>query len=125
MSIKNDHGLENLLHLDGDRYFIDDSGDYEVCFSAKKTKVSAEKPYGISYSLVLIDKHGDRLVGYDNAHAVPSGGGRSRKKTVTSDHKHIGDKVRPYKYQGAEKLMADFWKAVDKVLKEKVEDKEK
>ena len=54
MNIKDDHGLKNLLHLDGDRYFIDENGQYEVCFSAKKTKVSTEKPYGISYSLVVL-----------------------------------------------------------------------
>ena len=116
---KKDHGLEILLHLDSDRYFIDEDGDYEVCFSVKRTKISAGKPYGISYSLILIDRHGDRIVGFDNAHPVPDGKGRSRKKTVTFDHKHVRDRTNPYNYQGAVKLIADFWKEVDKILREK------
>lgn len=116
---KKDHGLETLLHLDGDRYFIDEDGNYEVCFSVKNTDVSTGKPYGVSYSLVLIDKHGERIVGFDNAHPVPGGKGRSRKKTVTFDHKHIRDRTSPYNYQGAQKLVVDFWKEVDKILKEK------
>ncbi len=117
MRKKRDHGLENLLHLDGDRYFIDEDGDYEVCFRVKETDVSEGIPHGISYSLVLINKKGERVVGFDNAHAVKSGGGRSRKKTVTYDHKHIGKKMSPYKYEGANKLIADFWEEVDKVIK--------
>lgn len=119
MASNKDYGLETLLHLDGDRYFIDEDGDYEVCFSVKKTSVSTSKPYGISYSLVLIDKHGERIVGFDNAHAVPDGKGRSRKKTVTFDHKHVKARTSPYNYQGAEKLVADFWKEVDKILRDK------
>ena len=119
MAGRKDHGLEILLYLDGDRYFIDEDGNYEVCFSVRKTRVSTGKPYGISYSLVLIDKHGKRIIGFDNAHPVPDGKGRSSKKTVTFDHKHIRDRTTPYKYQGAVKLVADFWKQVDKILKEK------
>lgn len=114
-----DHGLDILLHLDGDRYFIDEDGAYEVCFSIKKTSVSTGKPYGINYSLVLIDKHGERIVGFDNAHPVPDGKRRSSKKTVTFDHKHVRDRTTPYNYQGAVKLVADFWKEVDKILREK------
>ncbi len=113
MAVKKDHGLEILLHLDGDRYFIDEEGNYEVCFSVKATKVSTGSPYGISYSLVLIDKHGERTVGFDNAHPVPGGKGRSSKKTVTFDHKHVRDRTNPYNYQGAVKLVADFLKEVE------------
>lgn len=113
-----DHSLEVLLHLDGDRYFIDEDGKYEVCFSVKKTKVSTGRPYGISYSLVLIDRHGERIVGFDNAHAVSDGSGRSRRKTVAFDHKHIGERTKPYNFRGAAKLVADFWKEVDKVQRE-------
>ena len=119
MAGRKDHGLEILLYLDGDRYFIDEDGNYEVCFSVRKTRVSTGKPYGISYSLVLIDKHGKRIFGFDNAHRVPDGKGRSSKITVTFDHKHIWDRTTPYKYLGAVKLVAYFWKQVDKILKEK------
>lgn len=113
------HGLELLLHLDGDRYFIDEDENYEVCFSVKSTRVSTGRPYGISYSLVLIGKHGERIVGFDNAHPVPDGKGRSSKKTVTFDHKHVRDRTNPYNFQGAVKLVTDFWKEVDKILREK------
>jgi hypothetical protein len=113
-----DYGLEHLLYLDGDRYFIDEKGEYQVYFKVKTTKSSTGMPHSVSYSLVLIDRSGSRIVGFDNAHAVPSGGGRSRKKTVPFDHKHIKDKTRPYNFQGADKLLVDFWKEVDKILKE-------
>jgi hypothetical protein len=44
MAGRKDHGLEILLYLDGDRYFIDEDGNYEVCFSIRKTRVSTGKP---------------------------------------------------------------------------------
>jgi predicted transcriptional regulator len=59
------------------------------------------------YSLTLHDENGDRLVGFDNAHAAPSRKGRSRR--VAHDHRHRLRAVRPYEYQDAATLLEDFW----------------
>jgi hypothetical protein len=38
---------------------------------------------------------------------------------VAYDHKHRLKAVRQYEYQDAATLLADFWKTVDAVLREK------
>src|SRR5690242_14752221 len=97
-SIKDD-GLENLLDLDGQILVIDEKGGYWVKFKAKRTSVSPECPHGISYSLTLHTKSGERLVGFDNAHAV--------EKSRTKDHRHRYKKVKPYHYTSAYALLED------------------
>ena len=78
-----------------------------------------ERPHGIDYSLTLHGPDGQRLTGYDNAHVVrpttgPSGRSRSRQA-----HRHRHGRVRPYAYEDAATLLADFWRDVDAVLKER------
>jgi hypothetical protein len=72
-----------------------------------------EKQHGIDYSLTLHGPRGERLVGFDNAHPVA---GRGRK--ASRDHRHRRGTVRPYDYQDAATLLADFWTAVDAMLRE-------
>jgi len=55
-----------------------------------------------------------RLVGFDNAHPV----GRGRRGEPL-DHRHRLQTVKPYAYEDAAALLADFWQAVDAVLKER------
>lgn len=69
------------------------------------------KPHGLDYSLTLHAAGGERLVGFDNAHAV---GGRH-----VHDHRHRLRTVKPYDYMSAAELLADFWAEVDAVLKER------
>lgn len=54
----------------------------------------AERPHGLKYSL-FYGRDGVRLVGYDN----------ERGK---GDHRHIGRREFPYRFETAEKLIAAF-----------------
>lgn len=71
-------------------------------------------PHGIDYALTLHGPAGERLVGFDNAHRVPP-----RKRGEPQDHRHRLRSIRPYDYQDAATLLADFWTTVDAVLRKK------
>ncbi len=71
-------------------------------------------PHGIDYSLTLHGPEGERLVGFDNAHLV----GR-QKRGEPLDHRHRLRSIRPDEYRNAATLLADFWEAVDAVLRER------
>ena len=103
-----------LLALNGERYFVDHKGDYEVLFTATRVAETPSRPQGIKYSLVLLDAKGDRVVCFDNAHAATTGSGPGKKTSKQFDHKHIGNRITPYKFKDAYKLLADLWKEVEK-----------
>jgi len=109
-----DHGVDNLLALNGDRYFVDEKGEFEAIFETKSVPVTPERPHGLKYSLVLLDANGDRVVGFDNAHAAGGRLGPGKKRLKQYDHKHIGKRVTVYKFKDSLTLLADFWKEVDK-----------
>ena len=88
-------------------------------FVVKRVKPSDERPHGLSYSLTLHGPEGERLIGFDNAHPVASGGGRPRRATTKHDHKHGQGAPTPQEYHDAATLLRDFWQAVDAVLKQK------
>lgn len=112
-----DYSLDALLGLNGQVYFIDQK--HWVKFEVKKVPKSEQKPHGLDYSLTLHDKTGERLVGFDNAHAVDEKGGPGKKKRKAYDHKHRLRKLGPYDYKDPATLLEDFWKTVDEVLKER------
>jgi Family of unknown function (DUF6516) len=112
-----DPGLDALLGLDGEVFVIDADG-HSVKFVVKRVPISAERPHGLSYSLTLHDARGQRLVGFDNAHPAPRKKGRGRRRPQ-QDHRHRLKTVRPYEYRDASALLADFWTAVESVLKER------
>jgi hypothetical protein len=85
----------------------------------KDVPPTPERPHGLSYSLTLHDETGERLVGFDNAHAVPSRGGPGGRRGRARDHRHRLKTTRAYDYKDAATLLADFWSQVDAVLKEK------
>jgi hypothetical protein len=116
-----DHTLENLLDLDGDIYVIDESAGYWVKFVVRRVIPSPERPYGIEYSLTMHDSSNRRLVGFDNAHPAPETKRSERGAGRAYDHRHRLGRVKPYPYENAAKLVADFWEAVDEVLKLKGE----
>jgi len=58
-------------------------------------------------------------VGFDNAHPVRYRSGPGGKPGSTFDRKHRLKTVLPYEYKDAASLLADFWSAVDAVLREK------
>jgi hypothetical protein len=109
-----DRSLDTLLDLDGQVLVVDPEGGCWVKFVVTRVPASPEKPHGLDYSLTLHGPMGERLVGFDNAHSV----GRQRKGEP-QDHRHRLQTVKPYDYQDAAALLADFWQAADAMLKER------
>ncbi len=109
-----DPSLDALLDLDGQILVVDPEGGHWVKFVVTVVPASPEKPHGLDYSLTLHGPSGERLVGFDNAHPV----GR-RRRGEPQDHRHRLRTVKPYDYQDAGALLADFWSEVDGVLKER------
>jgi hypothetical protein len=115
---KFDPGLDHLLALDGVVLVVDPVGNHWVKFVVKRVEPSSERPHGLSYSLTLHAADGERLVGFDNAHAIHSGSGPSRRASVTYDHRNRRHRdARPYEFQDAAALLRDFWTEVDALLK--------
>jgi hypothetical protein len=117
-----DTGIENLLVLDGEIIEADAELEYFARFTACRADITKGRPHGIKYSLTLHDKDNQRLMGFDNAHAIEdkTKGKFSHHRKVTKwDHKHKFKDVNvvtPYEYESAEKLLCDFWAAVDKAI---------
>jgi hypothetical protein len=80
-----------------------------------------ERPHGLRYSFTLHDPTGNRLMGFDNAHAVTSQGARYRKPEATHDHWHrtASDEGRPYRFTTANQLLLDFETEVARILTER------
>jgi len=78
--------LRALLELNGIEYGI--SGGYWVKFSVIEVEFNKHRPHGIKYSLTMHNKHGTRLVGFDNAHLGDVKRKRFSAKRVKWDHKH-------------------------------------
>ncbi len=115
--MKRDPSLDALLDLDGQVFVVDERANFWVKFEVRRIEPTADKPHGLDYSLTLHDAAGARLVGFDNAHAI-AGSGQGRRRRAW-DHKHRLKSVRPYEYADAAALLADFWAAVDAVMKER------
>lgn len=113
-----DHTLDTVLALDGLIFVVDQAGQHWVKFEVQKVDATSEKPHGLDYSLTLHDPGGERLVGFDNAHAVKASAGPGGRREAW-DHKHRLRTIRPYDYISAEALIEDFWKLVDEVLTER------
>jgi hypothetical protein len=111
---KHDPALDALLDLDGLTFVVDPEGGCWVRFVVTRVPVTSEKPHGLDYSLTLHDRNGERLVGFDNAHPVGK-----QKRGDRQDHRHRIQTVKIYEYDDAATLLADFWTAVDAMLKEK------
>jgi hypothetical protein len=109
-----DPTLDVLLDLHGQVLVVDPDGGHWVRFIVRRVPATLEKPHGLDYSLTLHGPNGERLVGFDNAHALGK-----RKGGTPQDHQHRMRVVRPYDYQDAATLLADFWTAVDAVLRER------
>lgn len=111
MTADHDPSLDDLLLLDGQVIVVDPTGGHWVKFVVRRVPATFGKPHGLDYSLTLHAANGERLVGFDNAHAV--------EKEKLFDHSHRLKRVQVYEYRGAADLLADFWQMVDAVLKER------
>ena len=71
--------------------------------------------------MTLHDRHGTRVLGYDNAHAVkPPKKFKFAGQRLPYDHRHrtASDKGVPYAFESASRLLEDFFAEVDRVIKE-------
>ncbi len=118
MISKRDEGLDYLLALNGQRVVFDDH--HWIKFEVALVEPSPDRPHGIRYNLTFHAPTGERLLGFDNAHAVrvPKRGKYSGK-VFTYDHSHrsIADKGTPYSFTTPYQLVADFWSEVERVRK--------
>src|SRR5271157_2106277 len=119
MPMERDPSLDALLELDGQVLVIDPETRHWVRFVVRRVPVTEPKPHGLDYSLTLHGPDGERLVGFDNAHPLKSQSGPGGRAGAVYDHKHRLKTVRLYEYRDAATLLADFWKTVDAVLREK------
>ncbi len=113
-----DQSLTYLLDLEGEQIVYE--GGYVARFKIKEILASAEKPHGISYSLTFHAADGRRLMGFDNAHNVTHRGAKFSERQVAFDHWHRDqtDAGRPYRFESGEKLIADFFNEIERILKE-------
>jgi hypothetical protein len=70
-----EYALELLLAYDGRIHYLV-SGNF-LKFDVRVVEKSEQVPHGIAYSLTLHDPDGTRILGFDNAHAVPHPAGDS------------------------------------------------
>ena len=85
MDRRKDRTLEHLLDLDGVRYVVDDSLGLWVKFEARKVP-RENRSHGVRYSLNLHDRTNQRIMGFDNAHAIKCGGKLHVAPKRTYDH---------------------------------------
>jgi hypothetical protein len=112
-----DPGVATLLELDGS--ILDQGNGYWINIKARMVFVTRHIPHGIRYSLTLHEPYGNRILGYDNAHAVkPPKKFKYAGQIFAYDHKHrhASDKGVPYGFKDAHQLLADFFADVDRVL---------
>lgn len=115
--MKSDVGLETLLELSGTEYTEENGYWYRL--DAWVVEATSERPHGIRYNLTLHDNFNQRILGFDNAHAIyVNEGGRFNGFIMKYDHKHtsINDKGTPYEFESAEQLLNDFFKEVNSIL---------
>ena len=112
-----EHELAYLLDFDGTQFLFEEG--YWVKLEVKRTESTLQRPHGLSYSFTLHDPDGQRLLGFDNAHGVPSLGGRYKAQPVAHDHWHRNEKDegRPYQFRSAFDLVQDFLNEVERVLR--------
>lgn len=117
--MSSDDEIAYLLDYDGARFVFDEG--YWVKIEVRRVMPTGERPHGLTYSLTLHDPDGRRLLGFDNAHAVRSLGGRYARKPLAHDHWHrtAADEGRPYGFTSALKLVEDFLTEVERTLAER------
>ena len=106
-----------LLDAHGETYQL--PGGYWVKVEAWLVDPKPEIPHGLRYSLTLHDRRGIRVLGFDNAHRVRIRRPRYATRPVSWDHLHIENKMEPYEFRSAGRLLMDFWRAVNTYLGEK------
>lgn len=119
MAATHEQSLDTLLLLHGEVY--DQGEGFWIKIEAWEVPAGEHTPHGIRYALTLHDRHGTRLLGYDNAHAVkPPKRNKFAGRRLAYDHKHrhARDKGVSYEFISADQLLKDFFGEVHRVLRE-------
>jgi hypothetical protein len=77
--------------------------------------VTPECPQGLSYALILQNGNGDRVLGFDNAHAADNS-----EPGAPFDHEHRANapgRTFAYTFISASKLISDFFARVESYCK--------
>lgn len=117
--MKSDPALDFLLGLNGER--LDQEYDYWIEVEAWLVVPSERIPHGIHYSLTFHNPYGNRILGYDNAHAIkPPKKFKYAGRLLPYDHRHRHPRDRgvPYEFTGVQKLLNDFFADVSRMLEE-------
>ena len=107
-----DYELSVLLSLDGFEFQF--AAGYRVRIAARQVQPGASRPHGVRYSLTLHAPGGRRIYGLDNAHRI-------RRVQVEFDHRHTyrGRRLVAYEYRGPVALLEDFYREVERILRER------
>jgi hypothetical protein len=119
MNRRPDYGLEFLLAFKGRIHYLEKG--YWLKFDIARVEATLERRHGLSYSFTLHAPDGTRLLGFDNAHDVPTRGSRFKHRGKAADHWHRTetDPGRPYEFKDAETLIGDFFDEVERILRER------
>jgi|SRR6187402_1437785 hypothetical protein len=112
-------GWDYILELHGQKIGYEDG--YWVAIRVTRVEPDAGRPHGLQYSLTLHDENDDRLLGYDNSHAIDAASGPARKSRRPAPFDHIdrrGKRSAPYAFTTPFKLVQDFFAEVERVLKQ-------
>lgn len=103
--------LDNLLNLDGEIFPMENN--HWTKFEVHRVTPNEHIPHGIRYNLTLHNQYNQRVIGFDNAHAIKPKRKKYGARKVTWDHKHQQETIQPYEFESAGQLLEDFWIAVD------------
>ncbi len=103
--------------MDGTEYTEENGYWYKI--EVYRVNVSKGVPHGIRYNLTLHNRFNQRIIGFDNAHAVKSKKrGKFKGRIIAYDHVHksVSDKGTPYVFSSAQQLIEDFFSEVNRIL---------
>ena len=114
-----DHALEFLLAFDGRVHWLEQG--YRIRFEIRRIEASPPRPHGLSYSFTLRPEGRPRPGLRQCAWRPAQGRQPSWEEAGGRDHWHRGegDEGRPYKFESADKLLADFFSEVRRILTER------
>lgn len=106
--------LDNLLNLAGEIFPMENN--HWTKFEVYRVTPNKHIPHGIRYNLTLHNQHNQRVIGFDNAHAIKPKRKKYGARKITWDHKHQQETIHPYEFESAGQLLEDFWQAVDSYI---------
>ena len=107
--------------LDLNRQKIGYDNGYWVTIRVTRVTPDEGRPHGPQYAFTLHDENDDRILGYDNSHAVEEATGPAKKSKRPNAFDHVdrrGKRSVAYEFTTPFQLVADFFAEVEKILRE-------